>query len=85
MEVRLAILEQKVSDHITESRKAEKRNEGQHSLIISKLESAMTFQRRLQWVGGTVLLMTGAIAGWVVHTRISFGICYPGMVTDELL
>ena len=53
-------VEQKLDDYIES-------NDVQHREIITKLDSAMRFQNRLQWVGGTVLLMIGSLAGWIIH------------------
>ena len=57
---RIAVVEQKLDDYIES-------NDGQHREIITKLDSAMRFQNRLQWVGGTILLMIGSLAGWIIH------------------
>jgi len=67
MEVRIAKIEQQLEDHIQTSRDEATRNQSEHSLILTRLEKSMTFQNRLQWVGGTVLLMLGSIIGWMIH------------------
>lgn len=67
MEQRLAKLEQKLDDHIIANELASDRNDKAHDRLIEQLDEYMAFQNRLKWVGGTVLLMTGAALGFIYH------------------
>ena len=67
MNERIAKLEQQILNHIEVSDGRSDRNEAQHMMIIDRLESAMLFQNRLRWIGGTFLLIIGSILGWIMH------------------
>lgn len=55
---RIAILERQMSDHLIWAESMSDKNDRKHDQIISTLDNAMAFQRRLRWtigVGSTIL------------------------------
>ena len=67
MEERIAMLEQKLDDHILENKSASKRNDTSHDRLEGKLDDVLVFQNRIRWVGGTIMLIIGSIIGWMIH------------------
>ena len=61
MEQRMARLEQQMEDHIAISRQFEERNDSAHDAIVTKIDEAMIFQRRLRWTVGVMSTLFGVL------------------------
>jgi len=63
----MAKLEQQLEDHIAISRDFEARNDKAHTDIVTKLDEAMIFQRKLRWTVGVASTMLGIILMILYH------------------
>ena len=80
----IAVMRQRLDDHIINSRAAEEINERQHialiaqqTLIATELKQSMAFQNKMKFMSAIIFTIVGAIAMFIYHYAPWFWNLFP--------